>query len=101
MFTGKEGSAITTTEASDMTEAYRDANPGALKGHFIGKDILNDILAQSGCMGIRIYYGLEEGNKKLVLVGADSSENDQMTGIIADRFEDCPSKCGVSNDLNS
>ena len=101
MFTGKEGSAITTTEASDMTEAYRDANPGALKGHFIGKDILNDILAQSGCMGIRIYYGIDEGKKTLVFVGADSSEDDQVTGIIADRTESCPSRCGVSNDLDS
>ena len=101
MFTGKEGKVITTTVASDMTEAYRDANPGATKGHFIGKDILKDILAQSGCMGVRIYYGIDEGEKTLVLVGADSSENDQITGIIADRLENCPPKCGISNDLNS
>ena len=101
-FNGKEGEQITLTEASSWTENYRNtASIGDPKGHFFGKDLLQQILDQSGCMGIRIYYGINEGGKNvLVLVGADSNEND-ITDLIVDKSKPCPSYCGRDNDLNS
>ena len=39
----------------------------------IGKDILQKIFAQPGCVGVRFYEALYEGNKTLVSVGIDSN----------------------------
>lgn len=100
-FDGTEGKEITLIEGAALTATYRDNFPNEIKGHFIGKDLLNEILAQSECMGIRIYYGIDSnGNKQLVYVGADSNEDD-IIGIIADHSEPCPSRCSRANDLNS
>lgn len=101
-FTGDESSAITLAEGGTMTKAYRDANPTAVKGHFFGKNKINSILNQSGCVGIRVYYGLDStGAKQLVMVGVDSNQNDQYNSIILDRAVPCPAYCGISNDLNT
>lgn len=101
-FNGSEGEQISLNEASTMTSNYRTSNPNGLLGHFIGKDILASILAQSGCMGIRVYYGENSnGQKELVIVGADANENDIITGIIADRTMPCPHRCSTQNSLNS
>lgn len=100
-FNGKEGGQISLDTASHMTAAYRAANPGEILARFFGKNIIHDILAQDGCMGIRIYYGLNtEGTPELILVGADANENDMTGGIIADVSLPCPSRCGSSNKLN-
>ncbi len=98
IFTGNEGEAISLALGSTMTAAYRAANPGAIKAHFFGSTILNDILAQADCVGIRMYYGLDEdGIKQLVLVGVNEDGDDQTAGIIADRSEPCPSVCDTGN----
>lgn len=100
-FNGREGGQITLQVGSDMTERYRDENPNELKGHFFGRDILLEILKQEDCMGIRMYYGIDDdGEKALVIVGADSNEDD-MTGLVADLSMPCPNRCGSSNSLNS
>ncbi|XOV66988.1 MAG: hypothetical protein ACFHU9_15285 [Fluviicola sp.] len=100
-FDGTEGGSISLSAGAALTKEYRKQNPGATKGHFFGKDILHDLLNQSGCMGIRMYYGLDEdGNKELVLVGADADEND-LTALVADLSMPCPGVCGNANVLNS
>lgn len=100
-FDGTEGSEITYSEGSDLTAEYRRLNSGDTKGHFVGKDLINDLLAQEDCMGIRIYYGIDEyGNKELVIVGADSNEDD-ILDLIIDKTIKCPPTCGNSNNLNS
>lgn len=103
MFTGNENQEINLTTASAMTKAYRDANPGQILGHFFGKKILEDILAQTGCVGIRVYYGLEgtAATKELVLVGVDSSGNDLTSGVLGDRSFKSPPYTGTTNSLNS
>jgi hypothetical protein len=102
-FNGTEGKIVTLSEASEWTENYRDTIPeGGIKGHFFGKDLLDEILKQPGCMGIRIYYGMEDdGTKNLVLVGADANEEDMEDGVILERSVKCPPNCGGSSQLNS
>ncbi|MEO5641909.1 MAG: hypothetical protein ABIQ40_00550 [Bacteroidia bacterium] len=98
MFTGNEGEAITLSEASEWTANYRAADPTGIKAFFYGKAILNSILAQEYCVGIRIYYAIDDdGGKQLVLVGVDASGNDQTSGIVADRGAPCPSYCDTGN----
>lgn len=104
-FNGKEGRPITLGTAKRWTKRYRDDNPGAVKAHFFGKDNILKILQESGdeCMGLRIYYGIDDdGNKKLLLVGATSNQNnilpkedgkDAPAGSIYDDTKDCPPYC--------
>jgi hypothetical protein len=100
-FDGTEGKTITLTDAATLTAAHRSANPNARLGHFMGKDILNSILAQSGCMGIRMYHGVDSaGKRELVFVGVDANENDMTSGIVADRTVICPQRCSTANTLN-
>ena len=104
-FTGNEGDYITLTQASAYTAAYRAANPGATKGHFLGATKLKALLNQSGCVGLRSYYAINTstGEKQLVVVGVDSNENDIVGGsaLILDKSLLCPPNCGVANGLNS
>lgn len=102
-FNGKEGEVFPLATASDWTKNYRDANPeDVTKAHFFGKDVLNAILNQTGCMGIRMYYALDEnGAKQIILVGADANENDMYQGVIAERSLPCPAYCSAANPLNS
>ena len=102
-FNGKEGEEISLETASSWTENYRNQMvSGDLKGHFFGKDHFNAILEQTDCVGIRIYNGMDDNGKPvLILVGAKVNEDDLVDGIIVDRAISCPDKCGRVNDLNS
>lgn len=94
---------ISLSDAAAMTAAYRTANPNGTKGHFFGVNQVMKILNQTGCVGLRIYYGKDTttGGRQLVMVGVDSSENDLTSGVILDRSVTCPPYCGGGNTLNS
>lgn len=101
-FTGDENHDIPLQEASQWTANYRNANPGQILGHYFGSSAITSILAQAGCVGIRMYYAItDQGVKQLVLVGVDANGNDLYNGLLADRSYNCPPVCGVSNPLNS
>lgn len=100
-FDGSEGAQISLSTGSNYTSNYRKNNPGSIKGTFMGKDVLQQILDQEGCMGIRVYYGeSNDGDKKLVFVGADANEDD-MTDFVANVGIGSPPQSGNSNPLNS
>ena len=102
MFTGNEDQTITLAAGSSMTANYRAANPDQILGHFFGRKILTDILAQANCVGIRAYYGNDgDGTKQLVLVGVDAAGNDLYTGLIGDKSYKSPPHTGATNPLNS
>ena len=102
-FNGNEGTIISLADASDLTADYRATiSPGDTIAQFVGRNKLLDILNQTDCMGVRIYYGIDKnGEKRLVLVGADGNENDLFKGIIVDNLIKCPTNCSSANDLNS
>jgi len=102
-FNGNEGDFITLREGSEMTKRYRDTTqPGEVIGVFMGKEKIKAILDQSECKGIRFYFAKNERNQNtIVLVGADSSENDLDNGLIADNGCFCPTFCSIANSLNS
>lgn len=101
-FDGTEGSAILLSKAADYTKEHRSRNPSDRLGHFFGKDILNQILAQEGCMGIRMYHGVNPDTleREIIIVGANSEEDD-MTELVADFSKSCPAICSSPNPLNS
>jgi len=95
------GEAISHETAADFVKAYEEAHPTEVRGYVLGRNIIDQILAQPGCVGMRFYYGLnEEGEKTLVYVGVDAEGQDivkttvvmssgalvEADGIIADRI---------------
>lgn len=94
-FNGSEAEKFPLEEAAKWTKRFRNTVPeGSTIAHFFGRDILLEILAQEGCMGIRFYYALDEENKRqLIAVGADANENDMFNGIIAEKSYPCPPYC--------
>lgn len=102
-FNGNEGSVVTLKQASDWTTEYRSTiSPGDTIAQFYGRDKIEQILDQEGCMGIRIYHGIDEDGKRiLILVGADRNEDDMETGVIVEKGNSCPPYCGKPNPLNS
>lgn len=100
-FTGREDHSISLATAAAWTANYRAAEPGAVLGHFYGKDAITAILAQANCVGIRIYHAIDDkGAKQLVIVGVKANENDIYTGLLAERGLVCPPMCGGGNALN-
>ena len=104
-FNGREGAMIKLPVAANLTENYRTKNGTTELGAFYGKDIINELLEQDGCMGVRIYYGLNDnGSKEMVIVGVDADENDILTdgaAKIADNGLRTPPITGTLNSLNS
>ena len=54
--TGKEGSEIELNVAAEWTKNHRSRNRGGIISQFFGIEILQRLLQQPNCMGIRIYY---------------------------------------------
>ena len=104
-FTGKEGAPITVEEAQAMISRYRTKyatkegsdEPSNTIWAFSGREIIEKILAQEGCVGIRFYFAERDGYQDIVMVGVDKDENDQVKGVIADRVRHCPPKCGSTS----
>lgn len=79
VITGREGGPIKLDEAASWTKNYRERHPGETISQFFGREILERILAQEGCRGIRFYYALDHAGKKhLVITGVVSDGNDQI-----------------------
>lgn len=96
------GQFITPEQATAFTHAFQNAHPTALKAFFAGSSKINTILEQEGCMGIRIYNGLDDsGANNLVLVGVDKTGQDMTTGPILERLIPCPTDCDEDSILNA
>ncbi len=101
-FTGNEVHSISLPDAADLTANYRSNHPSAIKGFYYGKTAILAILAQTDCVGIRIYFGEDDlGAPKLVISGVKANEDDLDQGLLAEYGIACPTNCGTSNDLNS
>ena len=99
-FTGQENHEISLQEASKMTKRYRDnqQTEGYIKSEYFGQEAIKAILQQENCVGIRIYYALDENMvKKMVLVGVDQNENDLFYGVLAEKGLVCPPSCPANN----
>jgi hypothetical protein len=100
-FTGKEAEEFPLDTAAEWTANYRKANPSGIKAHFFGRDIIQRILDQDSCVGIRCYYALDEkGVQQMIIVGADKDENDLYNGIVAEKSLPCPTYCPTGSPLN-
>jgi hypothetical protein len=106
MFYGNENHDITFAAAGALTKKYRDNNPAnAIKGGFFGREAIEALLAEDGCVGIRYYHGINSDNKPvIVLVATDTNENDLVNEALEHECKEmgipCPNQCGANNILN-
>lgn len=101
-FTGREGSVITLKEAKELVLAFRDTSPlGSVMSYAVGEDLIQQILSQKDCRGLRMYNAKKEnGDATLVFVGVNHLGQDLYNGIIVDKIITCPPFCHDSP-LNS
>lgn len=95
ILTGREGAEIDIKVATDWTKNHRHRNPGGVVSQFFGQEILNKILQQPGCVGLRFYYAnskpvtgwqrlvnkcfaRSEGEVHLIITGVNSDGRDQL-----------------------
>lgn len=103
--TAAAGEEVGQELGAQMISTYRNANPNDAVGYYIGRNIIEQILAQPGCIGIKFYNAYHEnGEKALVYVGVNAQGNDMLQivtinadgileankGIVADRSIPCP-----------
>jgi len=96
------GEEIGVELSTQMVKDYQKANPSDVRSYLIGRNIIDQILAQPGCVGIKFYNAYNEiGEKTLVYVGVDQNgkaivefkvvnsngQLDSTKGIVADRIK--------------
>ncbi|MFT2009589.1 hypothetical protein ACMA1I_12995 [Pontibacter sp. 13R65] len=104
VFNGNEGGEIDLATAKAWIGNYSEKlmESDVVKAHFFGKEVLQRLLAQEGCMGARMYYGIDhDGQKQLILVGVDAYGKDLEEGIILDKSSPCPPYCSVGTTLGN
>lgn len=93
--------------AVDWTSNWRRAFPNSVKAFKINIDEVNDMLKEVGTNSIRVYFGIDAGVEKLVLVAVDASGNDiinptvngdQISGTY-DFCQPCPPTCDQNSPL--
>ena len=95
-FTGNEGdSNFDLQKAKGMVQNYTSGiGANDVRAYFYGKNKINDLLNQPGCVGIRVYFAKDDnGTMAMMLVGADANGDDMINGRILDLGNPCPDEC--------
>ena len=94
------GENIGLSEGRKLVKSFKQTNPDATTGYYIGRNILDQVLAQPGCVGINFRKCLTETNQEhLVYTGVDANGKDileftvvtntgelvKQEGIVADK----------------
>jgi hypothetical protein len=105
LFSSIDADSVILDTSKRWRSNYTTANPSGIQAHFFGFEIIKQILAATGCVGIRCYYALNDvGVQQLLLVGVTSSGQNILPvsplggrtaddGTIADLSVTCPTVC--------
>jgi hypothetical protein len=111
-YTPDIGKDIGYEAGAKMIKRHFDENPDDVVAHFMGRNAIEQILAQPGCIGIRTFHGLNEmGIRQLILVGVDKTGSNILNiterqngrvntkpGIVMGQARPCPPYCGGASD---
>lgn len=94
--------------AITWTSAWRATNANSIKAFKIDLTEVGDMLKEVGTNSIRLYFGLDNGVEKLVLVAVDAQGKDiinpvvdgQMISGTYDFCQPCPPTCDPTSPLN-
>jgi hypothetical protein len=100
---------IPLQSAEAWTTAWRAQNPNSVKAFLISVNEINDMLKEVGSNSIRLYFGLDGGVEKLVLVAVNGSGQDiinpmvdgQLVSGTYDFCTPCPPTCDTNSPLYS
>jgi len=107
------GEEITHDLGIKMIKDYRNENPSFVPSYQVGRNIIESIMAQPGCVAIRFYNAINElGQKTLVYVGVNENneviaeyvainsigELHKQKGIVADRIKPPPPPPTIERD---
>jgi hypothetical protein len=121
-FLGKKHS-ITLDDAKKMIKKFKDEKDTIVKDEFKGQHLVpvcesfdrapfDALLRREDCKGVRIYYGMKDGGKRVhaIIVGFDADGKDilPIAGIATDDLDPliieeslpCPTYCPPPSDLN-
>jgi hypothetical protein len=102
------GEPISGETAKRWIDKYKEKHPAPdeVIATFYGSEIINQILSQSDCIGIRFYHAYDDTNiRHLILVGVDSGGNNLWDlnasqpsdgGLVAQYGMNCPPWCPPS-----
>ena len=93
--------------AETWTAAWQTANPNSIKAFKIDLAEVNDMLQEVGTTAIRLYFGLDNGVEKLVLVAVNANGQDIINPTVGgqtisgtyDFCTPCPPVCDPSSPL--
>ena len=104
---------ISHEEAIEMTTRFRDEIQSMFKPGFtaigvlplsetFNKTVFEDLVMQPGCVAVRAYLGMDDGNEvRLLFVGVDENNNDilsvsdEQAGYIFEYGQRCPPICAA------
>ncbi|MBL7864718.1 MAG: hypothetical protein JNK10_07590 [Cyclobacteriaceae bacterium] len=100
-YDGSDSGPIDLTTARKWVQNFRNQAPATeVRSHYFGRDIIDRILGQKGCTGIRIFYARnEQGQKELIIAGTDDTgslmlpDPDGKGNSLADDSWPCPPIC--------
>lgn len=85
-----------------MVKSFFDKHPDQAYGNIMGREIIEQILAQPDCQGILITPGLDEqGNRHVVLAGIDSNRQAIVQYTCIDSNGDIQVEEGIIGDRDS
>ncbi|WP_247234198.1 hypothetical protein [Telluribacter sp. SYSU D00476] len=98
------GKLITLEKFNAMTDAYKQkVSPKETRAVAYGATVIEQILAQKGCVGIRSYLAKDDaGRTTIVMIGIDKDGNDITSNAVARTTSGtyaagdgplCPSEC--------
>jgi len=80
---------------------FNEKYPNETAWFSMGKNILQSILEQPGCAGIRFYNGInEKGQKTLVYVGMDSEGKDLIKHVVVEKDGSIAARPAIVADRN-
>jgi len=93
------GENIGLQEGKKLVKAFKEANPDATSGYYIGRNIIDQILAQPGCVGINFRKCLTETNQEhLVYTAVDAEGKDILEYSVVTKTGDVVKENGIVAD---
>jgi hypothetical protein len=108
-FSPDTGQFVTRAEGRAAIAAYIASSAyaanGNIKAHAFGINKLRDIINQTNCTGIRLWYGKDtDGRAQLYIVAIDGNGDDILPAgneLVLDMSSPCPSNCPTNTSLES
>jgi hypothetical protein len=96
----KRDHRIKLAEATELTAKHRKEGAGGGNAEFFHREAFDQLLAQPGCAGIRIYRGKgAKGEHHSIMVGVDATGADMVKGGVMQQGLPCPPYCDAESPL--